>query len=253
MSKTIILGLAVFVAAVSSRAAGPSGKMITFTSGSETPSAYLALPDGGGRKPAIIVIQEWWGVNDFVKGKADEFAKKGFVAMAPDLYRGKVATDPDTAHQLMRGMPEDRAIRDLKGAFEYLRSRDDVDATRIGSIGWCMGGGYSLALALEEPKLAGTVIYYGRLVTDDERIKSLAVPLLGNFGGTDQGIPPASVEEFARKAKAAGKSVDFKVYSEAGHAFASSSDPKVFRAADAKDADARTDVFFARVLKAGKR
>lgn len=252
MSKTFILGLAILTAAVSSRAASPSGKMVTFPSGSETPSAYLALPEGTGRKPAVIVIQEWWGLNDFVKGKADEFAKKGYVALAPDLYRGKVATDPDTAHQLMRGLPEDRAIRDLKAAFDYLRSRDDVDAARIGSVGWCMGGGYSLALALEEPKLAGTVIYYGRLVTDDARIKSLAVPLLGNFGGTDQGIPPASVEEFARKAKAAGKSVDFKIYPEAGHAFASSSDPKVFRAADAKDADARADAFLARVLKGRK-
>jgi carboxymethylenebutenolidase len=146
-------------------------------------------------------------------------------------------------------MPEDRAIRDLKGAVAYLRSRDDVDPTRIGSVGWCMGGGYSLALALEEPKLAGTVIYYGRLVTDDAKIKSLAVPLLGNFGGKDEGIPPDTVREFERKAKGYGKSVDFQVYPDAGHGFASSSDPKTFRPADAKDADTRTDAFFAKVLK----
>jgi carboxymethylenebutenolidase len=223
--------------------------MITFSSGAEMPSAYVALPEGAGRKPAIIVIQEWWGLNDFVKSTADEFAKKGYVAFAPDLYRGKVATDPDTAHQLMRGMPEDRAIRDLKAAFDYLRSRDDVDATRMGSVGWCMGGGYSLALALEQPKLAGAVIYYGRLVTDDAKIKSLAVPLLGNFGGKDEGIPPDTVREFERKAKAAGKVVDFKIYPDAGHGFASSRDPAVSRAADSKDADARTDSFFGRVLR----
>jgi carboxymethylenebutenolidase len=249
MSKRATL-VAVFlpIAAVSS-AAAPAGKVVTFRSGTETPAAYLSLPEGAGRKAAIIVIQEWWGLNDFVKGKADEFAKKGYVAFAPDLYRGKVATDPDTAHQLMRGMPEDRAIRDLKAAFDYLRSRDDVDWTRIGSVGWCMGGGYSLALALEQPKLAGAVIYYGRLVTDDAKIKSLAVPLLGNFGGKDQGIPPETVREFARKAKAYGKSVDFKIYPDAGHGFASSKDPSVYRPADAKDADARTDAFFAKVLK----
>jgi carboxymethylenebutenolidase len=251
MSKIIVLIVAALAAAASSLAA-PAGKMTTYPSGSETVSGYLALPEGTGRKPALVVIQEWWGLNDFVKGKADEFAKKGYVAFAPDLYRGKVATDPDTAHQLMRGMPEDRAIRDLKAAFDYLRSRDDVDADHIGSIGWCMGGGYSLALALEEPKLAGTVLYYGRLVTDEAKIRSLSPPLLGNFGGKDQGIPPESVMEFARKAKAAGKSVDFKVYPEAGHAFASSTDPKVFRADDAKDADARTDAFLARVLKGRK-
>jgi carboxymethylenebutenolidase len=149
----------------------------------------------------------------------------------------------------MRGLPEDRAMRDLKAAFDYLRSRDDVDATRIGSVGWCMGGGYSLALALVEPKLAGSVIYYGRLVTDDAKINGLLVPLLGNFGGQDKGIPRVSVQDFEKNTKAAGKSVDFKIYPDAGHGFASSKDPAVFRAADAQDADARTDAFFEKTLK----
>ena len=251
MSKRAILILAALAVAAAAEAA-PPGKMMTYASGSETVSAYVALPEGAGRKPAIIVIQEWWGLNEFVKRKADELAKKGYVAFAPDLYRGKVATDPDTAHQLMRGMPEDRAMRDLTSAFDYLRSRDDVDAARIGSVGWCMGGGYSLALALARPKLAGAVVYYGRLVTDDEKIKSLAPPLLGNFGGQDQGIPPETVREFARKAKTLGKNVDFKIYPEAGHAFASANDPKVFRADDAKDADARADAFLTKVLKGRK-
>jgi carboxymethylenebutenolidase len=241
--------VAALLFAASAFAENRDSKSITYPSGTETVTGYLALPEGAGRKPAIIVIQEWWGLNDFIKRKADEFAKNGYVAFAPDLYRGKVATDPDTAHQLMRGMPEDRAIRDLKSAFDYLRSRDDVDAARIGSVGWCMRGGYSLALALEQPKLAAAVNYYGRLVTDDAKIKSLVPPLLGNFGGKDEGIPPETVLEFARKAKASGKNVDFKIYPEAGHGFASSSDPKVYRAADAKDADARTDAFFVRVLK----
>ncbi|HEX9687805.1 MAG TPA: dienelactone hydrolase family protein, partial [Thermoanaerobaculia bacterium] len=245
MRKEILVsGLAAVLAAGVCTAEAPASKMVSYPSGTEMASGHLSLPEATGRKPAIIVIQEWWGLNDFVKAKADELAKKGYVAFAPDLYRGKVATDPDTAHQLMRGMPEDRAIRDLRAAFDYLRSRDDVDAARIGSIGWCMGGGYSLALALAEPKLAGAVVYYGRLVTDDAKIKSLSMPILGNFGGKDQGIPPESVREFEKKAKAAAKSVDFKIYPDAGHAFASSKDPAVFRADDAKDADARTDAFF---------
>lgn len=251
MPKKILAALAVFAIAGACSAAAP-GKGISYPSGSETVSGHLALPDGAGRKPAVIVIQEWWGLNDFIRGKADDFARKGYVALAVDLYRGRTATDPDTAHQLMRGLPEDRAIRDLKAAFDYLRSRDDVDGTRIGSVGWCMGGGYSLALALAQPKLAGAVIYYGRLVTDEEKIGSIGVPLLGNFGGLDKGIPPESVQEFERKAKAAGRSVDFKIYPEAGHGFASSKDPSVFRAEDAKDADARTDAFFAKVLSGGK-
>jgi len=222
-----------------------AGKMVDFKSGSETISGYLSTPDGSGGKPGLVVIQEWWGINDFVKAKADEFAKKGYVAFAPDLYRGKVAKDPDVAHQLMRGMPEDRAMRDLQAAVAYLKSRPDVDGSRIGSIGWCMGGGYSLALAVAEP-LAGSVIYYGRLVTDPAKIASLKTPLLGNFGGKDQGIPADTVKDFESKAKAAGKSVDFKVYPDAGHGFASTLE---VRPGDAKDADARADAFLEKMLK----
>jgi carboxymethylenebutenolidase len=225
------------------------GSMIQFSSGSEKASGYLAAPSGNGKKPAIIVIQEWWGLNDFVKAKADAFAREGYVALAVDLYRGKVATDADTAHQLMRGLPEDRAIRDLKSAVAYLKTRPDVDGKKIASIGWCMGGGYSLGLALAEPTLSGSVINYGRLVTDDATIASLRVPLLGNFGGKDQGISPDSVREFERKAKAAGKSIDFKIYTDAGHGFASSSDSNVFRPDDAKDANARAEAFLAKALK----
>jgi carboxymethylenebutenolidase len=249
MFRRLVSIVAVFAALVAVAHAQAAGKMVSYPSGSERVSGYLAAPAGNTKKPALVVIQEWWGLNDFIKRKADGFSRQGYVALAVDLYRGKVTADPDTAHQLMRGMPEDRAMRDLQAAVAYLRSRPDVDGKRIGSIGWCMGGGYSLALALVEPTLAGSVIDYGRLVTDDARIAGLSVPLLGNFGGKDEGIPPESVREFERKAKAASKTVDFKIYPEAGHGFASSSDPKVFRAEDAKDADARADAFLARVLK----
>jgi carboxymethylenebutenolidase len=253
MARKILSWALAAMASAGAAKAQSAGTMVSFPSGSETASGYLALPSGGGKKPAIVVIQEWWGLNDFVKKKADDFARQGYMALAPDLYRGKVATDPDTAHQLMRGLPEDRALRDLKGAVAYLKSRPDVEGTRIASIGWCMGGGYSLSLALSEPTLAGGVVYYGRLLTDEGTIGSLKVPLLGNFGGKDQGIPPDSVRAFETKAKGAGKAVDFKIYPEAGHAFASSPDPKVFRADDAKDADARTDAFLRKVLKNGRR
>jgi carboxymethylenebutenolidase len=249
MFRRVVSLVIAFAALVAVARAQTAGKMVSYPSGSEKVSGYLAAPAGSTKKPALVVIQEWWGLNDFIKRKADGFSRQGYVALAVDLYRGKVTADPDTAHQLMRGMPEDRAMRDLQAAVVYLRSRPDVDGKRIGSIGWCMGGGYSLALALADPTLAGSVIYYGRLVTDDAKIAGLSVPLLGNFGGKDQGIPTETVREFERKAKAASKTADFKIYPEAGHGFASSSDPEVFRAEDAKDADARADAFLARVLK----
>jgi len=225
------------------------GQMVSYPSGSETVRGYVAAPDGGGKKPAIVVIHEWYGLNDFAKRKADAFAKEGYVALAVDLYRGKVATDADTAHQLMRGLPEDRAVRDMKAGVAYLKTRPDVDPAKVGAVGWCMGGGYALALALAEPTLSGTVIYYGHLVTEPATIASLKVPLVGSFGGQDQGIPPESVREFEAAAKKAGKSVDFKIYPDAGHGFASSTDPKTYRPEDAKDADARAEAFFAKVLK----
>jgi carboxymethylenebutenolidase len=248
LRKILGFGFAGFGLSAALATAAP-GSMVTYPSGSETVSAYLAVPDGAGKKPALVVIHEYWGLNDFVKAKADGFARQGYVALAVDLYRGKVAADPDTAHQLMRGLPDDRAIRDLKAAAAYLRARPDVDASKLASIGWCMGGGWSLNLAFAEPTFAGAVVYYGHLMTEPATIATLKVPLLGNFGGQDQGIPPASVEEFEATARKDGKSVDFKIYPDAGHGFASSKDPKTFKPADAKDADARTDAFLAKVLK----
>lgn len=240
-----LLGLVMLAARVD------AGTMVSYSSGSETVSGYLAIPDGAGKKPAIVVIHEYWGLNEFAKGKADAFAKQGYVALAVDLYRGKVAKDPDVAHQLMRGLPDDRALRDMKAAVAYLRTHPDVDAAKIGVVGWCMGGGLALDLAVAEPTLAGAAIYYGHLMTEPATIEGLKVPLIGNFGGQDQGIPPASVREFEAMAKKDGKSVDFKIYPDAGHAFASSKDPKVYRTEDANDANARTEAFFAKVLKKG--
>jgi carboxymethylenebutenolidase len=246
LKKVLALG---FAALVLASALARAGTMVSYPSGTETVSGYLAAPEGPGKKPAIVVIHEWWGLNDFAKSKADGFARQGYVALAVDLYRGKVASDPDMAHQLMRGLPDDRALRDLKAAVAYLRARPDVEPSKVASIGWCMGGGLSLDLAVGEPTLAGAVIYYGHLMTEPATIAGLKVPLVGNFGGQDQGIPPASVEQFEALAKKDGKSVDFKIYPDAGHAFASSSDPKVFRPDDAKDANARADAFLAKVLK----
>jgi carboxymethylenebutenolidase len=140
-------------------------------------------------------------------------------------------------------LPEDRAARDLTAAFNYLAARPDVDPTRIGVIGWCMGGGYSLQEALQEPRLRAAVVYYGRLATDPAAIAKIKAPVLGNFGAEDKGISPESVEAFSATAKKVGVQLDAKVYPGAGHGFASSSDPKTYRTEAAKDADARTQAF----------
>ncbi|HSP16016.1 MAG TPA: dienelactone hydrolase family protein [Thermoanaerobaculia bacterium] len=225
---------------------------VKFKSAAGEAQGYLATPaDDKGTHPAIIVIQEWWGLNDWVREQTDRFAKQGYVALAVDLYRGKSTTSADEAHELMRGLPEDRAMADLEGGFNYLASREDVDPKRIGVIGWCMGGGYSLMLAASEPRLAAGVVNYGHLMTDPKTIAGIKVPLLGNFGAEDRGIPAADVRAFEDLLhKKLGKQADFKVYEGAGHAFMNPNNKGGYVAAAAADAWQRIDRFFANHLHA---
>jgi carboxymethylenebutenolidase len=223
---------------------------VRFPSGSEKGMGLLVTPAGRGPFPAVIVIQEWWGLDDWVKGQARALAAEGYVALAVDLYGGKVTANPDEAHQLMNGLSPDRAMRDLEAAFAYLQGRPDVKKDRIGVIGWCMGGRYSLALATEEPGLAAAVAYYGAPPTDPAAIARIKAPVLGNFGGEDQGPSPEQARAFEAALKTAGKAVDLKIYEGAPHAFANVNNPwKGYREAAAKDAWARTTAFFAKHLK----
>jgi carboxymethylenebutenolidase len=223
---------------------------VTFKSGSENASGLLVTPEGKGPFPAVVVIQEWWGLNDWVKEQARALAKEGYLTLAIDLYRGKVTANPDEAHQLMMGLPPDRALRDLRAGFAFLQARPDAKKDRIGSIGWCMGGRYSLALAVEEPTLAAAVAYYGAPPTDDAAIAKIQAPVLGNFGAEDKGPSPDQVKAFEAAMKKAGKSVDIKVYEGAPHAFANVNNPwGGYREAAAKDAWARSLAFFAKHLK----
>ena len=222
---------------------------VRFRSGDETVSAYLTAPDSGGRHPALVVIHEWWGLNDWVKEQTQKLTDQGYVALAVDLYRGRVAYDPNLAHELSRGLPQDQAIRDLKAAFDYLASRPDVTKDKIGSVGWCMGGGLSLLLAVNESKLAACVVNYGSMPTDKEKIQQIQAPVLGNFGAEDRGIPPSAVEAFEDAMKAAHKSIDVKIYDGAGHAFENPNNKLGYREAAANDAWTRTLAFLNRTLK----
>ena len=224
-------------------------KTVAYKSGDETVQGLLYTPGGKGPFPAIIVIHEYWGLNDWVKEQASKFADQGYAALAVDLYRGKVATTPDMAHEIMRGVPEYRAKRDLHAAFEFLQSQPNVKKSRIGSIGWCMGGGYSLDVALQEPDLAADVINYGHLATDPEALRKINAPILGSFGGKDRGIPPEDVHKFEQALKQLGKKVEIKIYPDAGHAFENPNNQEGYRADDAADAWKRTLDFLAETLK----
>jgi carboxymethylenebutenolidase len=246
MIKAMVLLLSV-ISAVSGLAA--DGRSVSYKSGDETVQGMFYTPPGKGPFPGIIVIHEWWGLNGWVKEQASKLADQGYAALAVDLYRGRVATTPEEAHEIMRGVPEDRAQRDLHAAFEFLKSQKGVEADHIASIGWCMGGGYSLDVALQEPTLLADVINYGHLATDASSLKRINSPILGIFGGQDRGIPVDDVNKFEQTLRELGKQVEIKIYPDAGHGFENPNNKAGYRSEDAADAWQRTLHFLASKLK----
>jgi carboxymethylenebutenolidase len=243
------LSLAVVVVGIATSSFASDGKAVSYKSGDETVSAMLYTPSGSGPFPALIVIHEWWGLNDWVREQASKLAGEGYVALAIDLYRGKVADTPDLAHELMRGVPDDRAARDLKAAFAYLAAQPNVKKDRIGAIGWCMGGGVALNAAIAQPGLAADVINYGHLATDPDEMKKIQAPILGLFGGQDRGIPPGDVKKFQAAMEKLGKKIEVKIYPDAGHAFENPNNKQGYRPDDAADAWQRTVKFLDATLK----
>ena len=243
--KFFCLILTLFLA-LSSFAA--TSKSVSYRSGDETVQAVLYVPDGKGPFPGIVAIHEWWGLNDWVKEQASKLADQGYVTLAIDLYRGKVATTPEQAHEIMRGVPEDRAKRDLRAAVEFLKSQSNMRQDRVASIGWCMGGGYSLDVAMQEPTLTAAVINYGHLASDPESLKPIHAAMLGIFGGQDQGIPVDDVKKFEQALKQQGKKVEIVIYPNAGHGFENPNNKAGYRPDDAADAWKRTLSFLASTL-----
>ena len=244
-----IAALGLLTAILAVRADEPKTQMVQFPAGTETISGYLTTPEKPGRYPALVVIHEWWGLTDWVKEQARKLADQGYVALAVDLYRGKVTSDPEEAHELMRGLPQDRAVADLQGAFAYLYGRQDVDRDHIGSIGWCMGGGLSLQLAIHQPRLAACVVNYGALPTDPNDIQQIFAPVLGNFGAEDRGITPDDVHAFEKTMQGMKRRIDVKIYDGAGHGFENSTNANAYRPEATADAWARIVAFLNKSLK----
>ena len=235
---------------LSSATFAATSKDVSYKSGDETVHAILYTPaNASGKLPALVVIHEWWGLNDWVKEQASKLADQGYVTLAIDLYRGKVAKTPEEAHEIMRGVPDDRAARDLTAASEFLRMQPNVDPARVGDIGWCMGGGYALNLALADPKLKVAVINYGHLMVDPANLSKINAKVLGLFGGLDRGITPTDVHAFEDAMKKAGKSIDIKIYDDAGHAFENPNNKDGYKPQDAADAWQRTTSFLEKNLK----
>lgn len=213
---------------------------------------FLARPQraaGEPSPPGVLVIHEWWGLNDNIRSMARQLAAEGYAALAVDLYGGRVAEEPALARELMQAA-QSRPVAmqaNLRQAHAYLVDR--VGAPRTGSIGWCFGGGVSLEAALLLPgELDAAVVYYGRVVTDRKRLERLDAPVLGLFGGADRGIPVESVRAFEAALRELGKTAEIHIYPGAQHAFANPSGSR-YDAAAAEDAWARTLAFLARILE----
>lgn len=219
------------------------GEMLTLkTPEGESFAAYASGP--ADAKRGILLVHEWWGLNDYIKAEADRFAALGYRALAVDLYNGQLATTPEDAMKLRNQVVPAQAVAKLKAGLDSLKA----PGRKLATLGWCFGGGYSLLATLAEPAaVSATVIYYGGLVDDVDRLKTLRAPVLGVFGSQDRVITPDKVAAFERAMKLAGKALEAHVY-DADHAFANPSGQR-YNDQAARDAWAVTKAFLDRNLK----
>jgi carboxymethylenebutenolidase len=248
-SKMLLTSAAValFLCAGAKAVEKPKTETVQFKSGDQTLSGFLALPEKDGKHPAVIVIHESSGLNDWVKEQTEKLAEQGYVSLAVDLYGGKTATDPAETHELMHKLSQEKAVKDLKAAVDYLATRPDVKPESIGAIGWGLGGGLAIQLATHEPRLKACVVNYGALPTDPGDLQNIGAAVLGNFGALDKGITPDDVKAFQVSMTKFRKFVSLKIYDKAGHGFENPNNADAYRAEAAADAWRRTLVF----LKAG--
>jgi carboxymethylenebutenolidase len=199
----------------------------------DSSSGYLVYPSSaatttGMKLPAVIMVHEWWGINDNIRSMANMLAKQGYVVLAADLFKGQSAKEPSQAMQLIKIVSDnpEQAISNLQSAVKYLSSLSFVDSSKIASIGWCFGGGQALQLALhsQQHPLVATILYYGTpLVTDKQQLSNIKWPILGIFGDKDQAIPLSNIQQFKAALDSIGISNEIHIYKGLGHAFANPS------------------------------
>jgi len=209
---------------------------------------YLAVPSGRGPWPAVIVVQEWWGLDRQTESIADRFAQEGYLAFSPDIFRGELAALGDNQAAMTSVQKHaPHAVADMVAAFDGLKTHQDSTG-RVGSVGFCFGGRMSLALGLERPLDAVCTFYGGQMQTLFDRMDKLHAPVLGFFGDQDGSIPAGTIEEFRTILERIGVENQVIVYPDSGHAFFRDSDPSVYKPKAAQDAWPRVKAFFKRHL-----
>jgi carboxymethylenebutenolidase len=224
--------------------------MVDFPGGNpaKNTKGFLAKPREAGTYPGVIVIHEIWGLVDHIKDVASRLANEGYVALAVDLFEEKIVTKLEEGRVLREKFSEEKILADLNGAFNYLKNLSYVKPNRIGSVGFCMGGGLSLLLACHNTELAAPVIFYGRNPSPIELVKNLQSPILGNYAGADMAITESDINLLKQTLTKYGKRFDIKIYPGAPHAFFNDTSAS-YRPEAAKDAWKRTLNFFNKELK----
>jgi carboxymethylenebutenolidase len=214
----------VLLAGCSTKSVAPvpavSVEKVTYRSSKDTASGILFYPVSSKPLPALVMVHGDFGLTEWVKEQARRLAGKGYAVLAVDLYRGRVVNDLLDAHIMDRGLPEDQVLADLKAAVDYLAVRPEVQADRLAIIGCDSGGGYALDAAIQDVRLRAAVVCYGRLTTDPALLASLRAPVLGIFAEKDEGISPATIEQFQTAMRKAGKRIaGIHVYPNCPHGF----------------------------------
>ena len=202
----------------------------------------MALPKQKG--PALVVIQEYWGLVPHIKDLADRFAAEGFVALAPDLYHGKTAKSPDEAGKMMMAMRIDEVERDVRGAIKHVLAHPRTSSKRAGIVGFCMGGALALFAASKNPEVGACVVFYGGHPSVKPDLPALQAPVLGLYAGNDRFATPEKARELEKQLKALGKQVEIHIYPNTDHAFFNDTRPEVYNKTAAQDAWSKTVKFF---------
>ena len=218
---------------------------VKFPGDGATIDAFLARPSAAGQYPAVVVLQEWWGVNDHMKDIAQRFVREGFVALVPDLYTrmgNKVTKDAQEAAKLMESLQSQQILKDLNGATQYIKQQPFVDTEKVGVVGFCMGGTFALMMAAHNSDVKASVPFYGQVPPLDS-LKYLVAPVLYIHGEQDGWITKAEVARLEQGLKQFGRPGEVRRYPTAGHAFFNDTRPDAYKPAEAKDAWQRALAF----------
>jgi carboxymethylenebutenolidase len=209
---------------------------------------FLSAPGQIGKYPSVIVIHEIWGLVDHIKDVTMRLAKEGYVALAVDLFDGKTLTKLEEGRRFREQFTQEKMLADLNSGHAYLKTLKNINPKRIGSIGFCMGGGLSLLLACQNREIAAAVVFYGRNPTPIDLLKNLQCPMLGNYAGADLAMSEADIKQLEETLTKYGKTFDIKTYPGAPHAFFNDT-RETYKPDAAKDSWERTINFFGKYLK----